>query len=217
MRKSLAPDRAAAPNCRPGVARVALQEVKVINEAVALEPRQSCLELRQGHLGPPLVAEHPLQHRIVAMIQPVSGVRHLQSRLVLYRLSGHRLANARPQAPLRRGRRLNGARWICLSPLAGFNKDWARFQCREAQTQGIALQGRDAASFALIPVRRKMLGKPGWRSCLGAPQALTGQGPLLGFDAAAETGKQRIIRVEDPSALALVSAGIWIHARGSRD
>jgi hypothetical protein len=47
----------------------ALQEVEVIKEAVALEPGQSCFELWQGNLGSPLAAEHPLQHRIVAMIQ----------------------------------------------------------------------------------------------------------------------------------------------------
>src|SRR5919112_268514 len=100
-----------------------------------------------------------------------------------------------------------------LSPRAGFTKLWTRFQRRIAQTQGIALQGHDAASFALIPVRCKMLGEPGWRSSLSAAPALSDQSSLFGFDAAAETGKQWIVRVEHQSALAFIRASLWIHPR----
>jgi hypothetical protein len=42
--------------------------MEVIKEAVALQPSQGRFEFRQGHLGSPLAIEHPLQHRIIAMI-----------------------------------------------------------------------------------------------------------------------------------------------------
>ena len=63
-----------------------------------------------GSSGPSLVAEHPLQHRIVAMVEPLTGMRHLQAGLVLHRLSGNGLTDASPQAPFRRGRRLDQVR-----------------------------------------------------------------------------------------------------------
>ena len=66
-------------------------------------------------------------------------------------------------------------------------------------------------------MRRKMLGEPGRRSGLSAAPALTGQRSLLGLDAAAETGKQRVVGVEHERALALVRARMWIHPRGAGD
>ena len=91
----------------------------MIKEAVALQPSQGRFELREGHLGSPLAAEHPLQNRIVAMIQPLSSVRHLEAGLVLHCLGGYRLTNANPQAPFRRGRWLDQLRWGWRSPRAG--------------------------------------------------------------------------------------------------
>src|SRR3712207_8342131 len=42
-------------------------------------------------------------------------------------------------------------------------------------------------------------------------RSLVCQHALFGFDAAAETGKQRIVRVEHKGALTLVGTGVGIH------
>ena len=92
----LVPDQAAPSSRCPSVARIAFQVVEVITEAVALQPGQSCLEFRQGHLTSALVAEHPLQHRIVAVVEPLTNMRHLQAGFILHCLSGHGLTDASP-------------------------------------------------------------------------------------------------------------------------
>src|SRR3954467_11453905 len=43
---------------------ISVQKVQEISEAIALQPRQGGLKLRQGHLRSPLVAQHAFEHGV---------------------------------------------------------------------------------------------------------------------------------------------------------
>ena len=48
----------------PGISGIPVQEVQEISETIALQPRQRGLQLRQGHGGPALVAQHAFEHGV---------------------------------------------------------------------------------------------------------------------------------------------------------
>ena len=92
------------PSCRsgesrllmrlPGVGCIPAQQVPVINEPVALQPRQRGFQFGQGYLGAALVAQHAFQNGVLAMVEPLPS-RNLQVSSILHDLRGHYLADER--------------------------------------------------------------------------------------------------------------------------
>ena len=121
--------------------------MQVLAQPVALEPADRRLELGQRHLRPALVAGDPLQHSVVAMIEPGTRNAAAQSRaarLVLDRLCRHHLAQPRPQPPLDHGRRLQQLRLRLLPLRTPHRQVRTRLQRREAQCERVALERDDA-------------------------------------------------------------------------
>ena len=58
----------------------------MVRQPVAPQPCQGRFQFDQGHLGATPVAEDALQHRVVAVVETLSGARHLQPGFVLDRL-----------------------------------------------------------------------------------------------------------------------------------
>lgn len=84
-----------------GVARVALQQLQVIGQTVALQPAECRLQLGQVHLAPPLAAKRTLEHSIEPVVV-AHPPRQAQRLLFLDHLCRHQLADPVPQPPLQR-------------------------------------------------------------------------------------------------------------------
>jgi hypothetical protein len=89
-------------------------------------------------------------------------------------------------------------------------KSWTGLQGRVTQTECIALEGGNSASFTLVTVCGKLLGKPLRYLFAVFASALASERTLFCLDAAPKAREEGIVWVEHEGALTLISTRVWI-------
>ncbi|GAV33985.1 hypothetical protein ROTAS13_01645 [Roseomonas sp. TAS13] len=185
--------------------------MEMVGQPVPLQPGDRRLQLRQGHLRPPLVAQHALQRGVVGVVGALAA-RRVQRALVLHHLRRHKLADPRPQPPLGDRGRLEQLLLRLAEFGAPLRQVRPRAQGGQPQRQRVAFQRHDA--FPLPRILPHLL-QPERQHALARRLGRAGAGALLLLHAPAELAEERVVRVEDQRLLLLIGPGLVIDPRGA--